>query len=370
MKTDIALTLNKLIAYARDNLMLDALDEVYTLNRLASLCGAKAVKPGDVETEQSLDELLAELKAAASDVDIEAVKDAIMPAPHMVDFYFRDEFARNPEKALDFLYDLYVCGGIITDGGTHGEADGYAHYAAGNRLARPVMLDAGTSVPYTPESSAFRIAALSCDDVLAMDTATRLYAYASSYDGTIARRGNEGDYLVCDVSAIARAAVKKNVKDGAVSVDLLDYPAPALMVSGVAKNAVVREASAIMNNAASANLPYVAAASKRDGKPVVYVVLANALATDDIIVASDALGCCGVVPTPEFAPLLSVLEKGTALSSDLFAFKPLYSQIGGVKLGAKAAATLDGAVAKRIRSSIAAASSATEEQAIALSEKA
>ena len=31
--------INKLIAYARDNLMLDALDEVYTAGRLSSLCG-------------------------------------------------------------------------------------------------------------------------------------------------------------------------------------------------------------------------------------------------------------------------------------------------------------------------------------------
>ena len=40
MKSDINIILGKLIAYARDNLMLDALDETYTLNRIGALAGA------------------------------------------------------------------------------------------------------------------------------------------------------------------------------------------------------------------------------------------------------------------------------------------------------------------------------------------
>ncbi len=365
MKTDIALTLNKLIAYARDNLMLDALDEVYTLNRLAALCGANAVKPQDTETDKSLDELLEELKSTAENVDVEAVKDALLPAPHMVDFYFRDELARNPEKAFEFLFDLYVSGGVIS-GGSGGSADGYSHYALGNRLARPVMLDVGAPVPYTPMACALRVASLSCDDVLAADTAARLYAFAQSYDGTAARRVNDGEYLTCADSAISRAAIVKNIRDGAVKVDLLDYPATAIMISGIAKNAVVREAGTVIKNAADAQLACVAAAAKRDGRPAIFVVFAKDLETDDVITATNALGCCGVVATPDFAPLISVHQTGTAPTPDLFEYTRLYSQIGGVKLGAKASATLDDAVAKHVKTALAAASSATEEQAASL----
>lgn len=364
MKTDISLTLNKLIAYAREYLMLDALDEVYTLNRLATLCGVKAVELQETETDETLDALLSELKTAITDVDIDAIKDALMPAPHMVDFYFRDELERKPEKAFEFLYELYDCGGIISDG-TCGGVDGYVHYALGNRLARPVMLDVGTPVPYTPIARGNRIASLACDDVLSADIAARLAAYASNYGGTIAKSG-DGDFLVCADSAIAHASAKTNIKDGTVKVDILDYPATAVKFSGIAKNAVAREAGALIKSATDAQIPFVAAAAPDGGSAAIYVIFAKELAPDDVISASGALGCCGVVATPDFTPLMSVLEKGTALSTDLFAFKPLYAEIGGVKLGAKAAATLDAAIAKRIKAAIVAANSATEDQVTAL----
>ncbi|MDE7463681.1 MAG: hypothetical protein K2M48_01510, partial [Clostridiales bacterium] len=180
MKSNIALTLNKLIAYARDNLMLDALDEVYTLNRLASLCGAaEAVKPEETETDETLDALIAELKAAAPTVDVEAVKDAIMPAPHTVDFYFRDELGRKPQKAFDFLFDLYESCGSVSSGATGG-VDGYIHYTVGEgKLARPVMLDVGTPVPYTPIASGNRVAALGGEDLFTADITARLVAYVT-----------------------------------------------------------------------------------------------------------------------------------------------------------------------------------------------
>lgn len=370
MKSNIALTLNKLIAYARDNLLLDALDEVYTLNRLASLCGAAAVRLDETETDQTLDALVEELKAAAPDVDVEAVKDAIMPAPHTVDFYFRDELGRKPQKAFDFLFELYEsCGS--TSSGEAGGVDGFIHYNSGEgKLARPVMLDVGTPVPYTPIASGNRVAALGCEDLFSADITARLVAYSSAYGGTAAKRINaEGEYLVCADSAIAHAAVKKTVKDGAVKVDLLDYPATALRFSGVGKNAVMREAGALIKNASDKNVPCVAASAVANGSPCVFVIFANDIAKTDILVSADALACCGVVATPDLAPLLSVLEKGTALSSDLFAFKPLYAEIGGTKLGAKAKATLDGAIAKHIKAAITAANAATEADATALLDK-
>lgn len=57
---------------------------------------------------------------------------------------------------------------------------------------------------------------------------------------------------------------------------------------------------------------------------------------------------------------MSVLEKGTALSSDLYAFKPLYAEIGGVKHGAKAAAALGAELVKQFKTALAAAASADE----------
>lgn len=370
MKTNIALTLNKLIAYARDYLLLDALDEVYTLNRLASLCGVAAVKLEETETDSTLDALLTELKAAVPAVDAEAVKDALLPAPHVVDFYFRDELSRKPQKAFEFLFDLYESVGSVAAGEASGE-NGYIHYVgAKNALARPVMLDVGTAVPYTPIASGNLVAALGGDDALfSSDVAARLVTYATTYGGTIAKRAGDDYYLVCRDSAIAHAATKKTVRDGAVKIDLLDYPATALKVSGIAKNAVARTAASIIKAATDNNIAHVAAGACVNNTPALYVIFAGDIEKTDVITSADALSVCGVVATPDFAPLLAVLEKGTALSSDLFAFKPLYAEIGGVKLGAKAKATLDAEIAKRIKAAIEKAVSATEEQAISLIEE-
>ena len=64
--------------------------------------------------------------------------------------------------------------------------------------------------------------------------------------------------------------------------------------------------------------------------------------------------------TAELEPLLNVLEKGTALSSDLYAFKPLYAEIGGVKHGNKAADALGAELAKQFKAHLAAAASVDE----------
>ena len=71
MKPDLNITLNKLISYALDNLLLDSLDETYTLNRLASACGFSSPKRNeDVDYgDCSLESLIAELKEAAPAVD-------------------------------------------------------------------------------------------------------------------------------------------------------------------------------------------------------------------------------------------------------------------------------------------------------------
>ncbi|MCH5162073.1 MAG: hypothetical protein J1G38_01110 [Clostridiales bacterium] len=370
MKTNIESTLNKLIAYARDNLLLDALDEVYTLNRLAALCGVAAVKLEETETDETLDALLTELKATKTDIDVEAVKDLLMPAPHTVDFYFRDELGRKPQKAFDFLFDLYECCGSVAGGNVGGE-NGYIHYCRGkNALARPVMLDVGMPVPYTPIASGNRVAALTCDDIFSADVIARLYAYAASYGGTIAKRVNsDGDYLACSDSAVAHAKTQKNVKDGAVKIDLLDYPVPALKFSGIGKNAVMREAAELIKAAAEADIACVAACACESGSPCLFVIFAGEVASDGVITSSDALTCCGVAATPDYAPLLPVLEKGTALSSDLYDFKQMYSEIGGTKLGAKAQAALDGAIAKHIKAALTAAASASETQATSLLNK-
>ncbi len=372
MKSDIKTTLNKLIAYARDNLMLDALDEVYTLNRLAAICGVPPVEPTDADADgATIDSLIEELKAAAPDADVEAVKDALMPAPHTVDYYFADELSRNPNKAFDFLFGLYKDGGLISGAESSG-ADGYIRYSAKDGACkRPVTLDVGEPIHYTPLAVGNRIAALEYKDILSADMTARLVAYATAYGGTIAKRlGDDSDYLVCADSAIEHATVKKTVSDDAVKVAVLDYPVTALAFSGVGRNAVMRQATRVYKHAIDAHLPCVAACTVVKDTPVLFAVFADNIAKTDIINSSDALSACGVVATPDMSGLLSVLEKGTALSTDLFAFKSLYSEIGGVKLGAKAASALDGAVAKLIKQAIAAVRSASEPEAEALLQQA
>ena len=68
--------LNQLIAYARDNLLLDALDETYTLNRLAKLCGVAAPElDPNAECELTLDELL----GAFDGIDAADLLEVILP---------------------------------------------------------------------------------------------------------------------------------------------------------------------------------------------------------------------------------------------------------------------------------------------------
>lgn len=362
MKTDITTTLNKLIAYARDNLMLDALDETYTLNKLAALCGVPVPAPSDMDVDNvTLDKLLDELKLFVPSVDVQAVLDALMPAQHMVDYWFADQLQKNANKAFDFLYELMERGGCAS--GDASGKDGYIHYTAANTCApRAVYLDVNGQVKYTPRA-ACRIAAVACDDILTADVAARMSAFATAYGAICKKLGDDGEYLCCADIAPAHAKVKKTISDGPAKVALLDYPVPALSVSGIAKNAVQREAARLAKRASDAGLEAVmACASTSSGEPVFYLVFAGKIKTDDIIVKSDALSACGVCETADLTPLRSVLEKGTALSADLFAFKPLYAAIGGVKHGAKAQSVLDGEVAKYIATALAAATSATDQQ--------
>ena len=108
MKSDINLTLNKLISYALDNLLLDALDETYTLNRLASACGfSSPVRDEDADYgDATLETLLAELAAAAPKVDATVIADILFPMPRTVNYYFSAKLARDVKKGVDFLFDL------------------------------------------------------------------------------------------------------------------------------------------------------------------------------------------------------------------------------------------------------------------------
>ena len=345
--------LNQLIAYARDNLLLDALDETYTLNRLAKLCGVSAPElDPDLECDLTLDELL----AAFDGVDHADLLDAILPLPHTMSGYFRDELDRNAKKAFDFLFETYALGGCVAQSEA-GCADGFVNYAeTPTELSRAVLLPVGgDELYYTPRVAGNHIATLAAEDMLADEIVAREAAYASAYGGTIIKHiGDDAKYYCCDKTALQAAAVKEQIKTGTVKVALLDYPVPALAVSGVAKNTVAREAAALIKAAGDAELPVSVACAAENGITF-YLVFAKEIATNDIIVSAGPLGECGVFGTIDCAPLLSVLEKGTALSTDLFAFKSLYSEIGGVKHGAKARAALDGALSKAFKPLLAAA---------------
>lgn len=360
--SDINTTINKLIDYAENELMLDALDEAYTLNRLAELAG---VTPKRIDAEcgdATLAELLSELKAACKDIDVDAVCDALMPLPHTVNYYFTDEFSRKPEKAFDFLFKLYSDGGYIPGGAAIG-ADGFAAYG-GRGVKRPITLNVGgDDLIYSPVAAADRVATLECPDILSEDIAMRLAGFAESYGGVIAKRiGDDGEYYCCKSSALEAAKIKKNISSGVVKIELLDYPVPAIMIHGIAKNAVVREAARIIKTANADGTACVAACTVKDGVKL-FIVFAKDADKTDIFTAPDALAACGVFETADLEPLLHVLEKGTALSSDLYAFKPLYAEIGGVKHGAKAAAALGAEVVKQFKATLAAAASIDEASA-------
>lgn len=372
MKTDIKITLGKLISYARDNLMLDALDETYTLNRIAALAGvtdASGVKDCDYG-DATLAELLDELKAAAPDIDHAAVTDALFPLPHTVNYYFADTLGRNPKKAFDFLFDLYAFGGMAVDSDAYTSADGFTRYTDGKaENGRAVVIDAGGELPYTPLNRGNNIAVIACDDFMSDDMARRMNAYVSSCGGAIATRiGGDGKYYACDKIAPTAAKVKTKIADGAVKIALLDYPVPAISVGGLAKNSVIAAVAKLIKAASDEKLACVVACAAKDEGAEFYAIFANPVGATEFISAGDVLAACGVFGTVDFSELTRILEKGTALPADLSAFKPVYNEIGGVKLGAKASDKLTENLAATFKKSLAAAASADDAKATALAQ--
>lgn len=370
MKTDINSILNKLTAYAIDNLLLDPLDQTYTLNRLATLCGLAEPKLDDEADygDATLTELIGELAAAAPQADKNGVADVLFPMPRTINYYLENKLARGADKGFAFLFDLYASGyNAVSTGAAIGEK-GYLCYNADNisPAVGAALNVGGEQLLYTPVAVGNRIAALQNPDILSDDIVRRLGAYASEFGGTIAARIGEGtDYLCCASSALSCAKPAKQLSDGAVKITLLDYPVPALGFNGIAKNSVQREVCAVIKAAAEQGIACVVAADNTNGVTY-YVVFAGELAKDEFILGGDALAACGVVRTKDCTPLMTVLEKGTALSTDLAAYKPIYDKIGGVKHGAKAQAALGGALVAMYLPLLKAAASATEEQAIGL----
>lgn len=360
--------LGKLISYARDNLMLDALDETYTLNRLAAIAGV--ADPGGVKTDceygdATLASLIGELKAVAPAIDGDAVTDILMPLPHVVNFYFSDALGRSPKKAFDFLFELYAQGGMAVD--CDGDTlDGFTRYTDGKKTARATSLDVNGDCKYTPLVRGGHIAMLECDDFLSDDIAKRMSAFAVNYGGAIVGRPGDGKYYTCDSIAPATAKVKTKLADGAVKISVLDYPVPALAVGGLAKNTVCAAAAKLIKAAADEKLACVAACAPKDGGVEFYIVFANATAATEYIAAGDALAACGVFGTVDFSALMPVLEKGTALSADLLAFKSIYNEIGGAKLAGQAEQKLTAALVAAFKPVLAAAASADETKAVGL----
>lgn len=361
-------TLNKLMTYAFDNLLLDALDETYTLNRLASLCGVAEPKlePDADYGDMSLTELLAELKAAAPAVDVDAVANVLFPMPRTINYYFESKLARDKAKAIDFLFDLYAHGDNSLSSSNAIGKDGYLCYSTNaDNIIHAATLPVGDDLVYTPRVKGNHIAMLEKTDILSDDILSRMATYVSQYGGAIAARPADDAYLCCDAVALTSAKPASVVSDGTVNVHLLDYPVPALAFNGIAKNAVLRETARVMKAAGETGLNYVAAAAAKDGVTF-YLVFANDAATDEFLLQTNSLTACGVFRTADCAPLLSVLEKGTALSTDLMPFKRIYDAIGGVKLGAKAETSLGGALVDMFVPALKAAGSASVEQVTAL----
>lgn len=370
MKTDINSILNKLTAYAIDNLLLDPLDQTYALNRLATVCGLAEPKL-DYDTDYgdaTFAELLDELAAALPQVDKAAITDILFPMPRTINYYLEGKLARGADKAFDFLFDLYAHGyNAVSDSPAIGEKGYLCYYADTTAPTAQAALNVGGEpLAYTPIAVGNHIAALQNPDILSDDIVKRLAAYVADFGGVIAARIGEGaDYLCCATAALSGAKPKKQVADGAVKVALLDYPVPALSFNGIAKNSVQREVCKVIKAAAEQNIPCVVAADGNNGVTY-YVVFAGEIAQNEFIIGQNALAACGVVRTKNCAPLLSVLEKGTALSTDLAEFKPIYDKIGGVKHGAKAPSVLGEALVGMYLPLLKAAASATEEQAVGL----
>lgn len=363
MKPDINTTINKLISYAFDNLLLDPLDEVYTLNRLASVCGlATPARNENIDYgDATLAELLDELNGIA---DRTAVTDVLMPMPRTVNMRFNDLLDRNTQKAFDFLYELYAHGDKLISTSPACCKDGFACYAANAPAPALVSLSA-VGAEYSPIALGNHVARFYCEDILTEDVLAREAAFVTTYGGVIATRMGEGAYYTADAMALTEAPTAKVVTDSAVKTSLLDYPVPALAFNGIAKNAVMREVMRVLKRAADSELKPVIAAAAKDGVTF-YLVFAGDVATNEYLVSSAPLTACGVFATSDYSALLSVLEKGTALSTDLLAFKPIYDAIGGVKHGAKAAAALGGFVADKIKPALATAALLTADGAVAL----
>lgn len=370
MKTDINSILNKLTAYAIDNLLLDPLDQTYALNRLATVCGLAEPKL-DYDADYgdaTFAELLDELATALPNLDKAAITDILFPMPRTINYYLESKLARGADKAFDFLFDLYARGyNAVSTAPAIGEK-GYLCYCAEcvTPTAQAALDVGGEQLAYTPIAVGNHVAALQNPDILSDDIVKRLAAYVADFGGFIAARIGEGaDYLCCAATALSGAKAKKQVSDGAVKVALLDYPVPALSFNGIAKNSVQREVCRVIKAAAEQNIACVVAADNKNGVTY-YVVFAGEIVPNEFIIGQNALAACGVVRTKNCAPLLPVLEKGTALSTDLAEFKPIYEKVGGVKHGSKAPSALGEALVGMYLPMLKAAASATEEQAVGL----
>ncbi|MCH5154827.1 MAG: hypothetical protein J1F71_06405 [Clostridiales bacterium] len=369
MKNDINSIINKLTAYAIDHLLLDPFDQTYAFNRLCTMCGVETPKL-DVDVDcgdATLSGLLDELKAAAPQIDKDAVADFLFPMPRTVNYYLEDKLARGISKGFDFLFDTYAHGYNVVSTAPAIGKDGYMCYSAGdiNPAVGAALAVGGEQLFYTPIAVGNHIATLQNPDILSDDIARRLAAFVSRYGGAIATRVGDGsDYMCCTASALSEAKTEKVLSDGAVKIEILDYPVPALSFSGIARNSVVREMCKVIKSAAENNVPCVVAADGKNGVTL-YVVFAGEIKADAFIYGGDALGACGVVRTKDCTPLLSVLEKGTALSTDLIDYKPIYDKIGGVKHGKDAINALGGALVDMYLPLLSAAASTSKEQAVA-----
>lgn len=361
MKTDINNTINKILAFARDNLMLDALDDTYALNRIATLVGAKdpALDYDADYGDKTFIELLNEL--CSDDGLKSAIADVAVPPSHTLSYYFNDELARKPQKAFDFLFDVCAQGGAAGASPAY-ECGAFVRYEAKNTagISRSVLLNTLDDSKYTPINQGNRIASIDGDDIMTDDILRRESAFAENYGGAIAKRMSGDRYYSCTAFALDKAAVKEQLASGAVKISLLDYPVPVLAFNGIAKNSVRAQAANVLKAAAEQNIDCVAACSARDGLTV-YIVFATEV-NGEYISVDNALTACGVFCTTDFSPLVSVLEKGTALSTDLFAFKTIYNAVGGVKHGDKAQDALSDGLTDIFKGYLSAAASATTDQ--------
>lgn len=373
MKNDINNILGKLIAFSRDNLMLDALDERYTLNRLAALGGV--ADPGGVDIfadygDSTLPGLISELKAVAPNVDAAAVVDILFPLAHNVNYYFTDTLSRNPKKAFSFLFELCALGGCAADGPARVTSDGFARFPAYTPICRrSLILDVDGDAKFTPLATPNFIAELLADDILVAEIVRRETTFVGEYGyGIVARPGAGGVYNTFADCAVERAPVKTVLVDGAAKLSLLDYAVPAIAVEGIAKNTVAAAATKLASAAVAADLPCVIAAAPKPDGVAYYVIFAKPTegSADGLIKPGDALSTCGVFETADCSALVPVLEKGTALSADLAAFKSIYNDIGGVKLGANAETKLTESLASSFKKLLSAAASADEATATAL----